>query len=106
MSCFNEAGGFLPRKHLTQYGYALPNPGHCFNEAGGFLPRKPYRGVFHRKTCCTCFNEAGGFLPRKRLRAGRLPSGGSASMRPGDFSPGNLDAHLEVEYMVAELVLQ
>ena len=36
---FNEAGGFLPRKHRCT-DHCLTNLA-CFNEAGGFLPRKP-----------------------------------------------------------------
>ena len=36
------------------------------------------------------FNEAGGFLPRKlAVRNGSELWGRAASMRPGDFSPGN-----------------
>ena len=37
---FNEAGGFLPRKHQTASQPALRIE-ESFNEAGGFLPRKP-----------------------------------------------------------------
>ena len=140
--CFNEAGGFLPRKrgrgHVTP-----PPPSSCFNEAGGFLPRKPTTimiwvdvpsdsasmrpgdfspgnivgelgrqprafldasmrpGDFSpgnrlrldegaQRQPVPCFNEAGGFLPRKLVTPARevyLATG--ASMRPGDFSPGN-----------------
>ena len=62
-SSFNEAGGFLPRKH-----YALA--GYCRFDWG--------------------FNEAGGFLPRKLIYAnGDYIDVVLASMRPGDFSPGN-----------------
>ena len=47
--------------------------------------------------CAICaiwggFNEAGGFLPRKQTGAPRvvgLNDRTKASMRPGDFSPGN-----------------
>ena len=38
-SCFNEAGGFLPRKRGRCRGAALRRRPR-FNEAGGFLPRK------------------------------------------------------------------
>ena len=36
-----------------------------------------------------CFNEAGGFLPRKPVPAADMHTENMASMRPGDFSPGN-----------------
>ena len=85
---FNEAGGFLPRKR-GRTRVASP-VARCFNEAGGFLPRKR-----DDKSVVMCFevsgfNEAGGFLPRKletlRVENDKL----RASMRPGDFSPGNV----------------
>ena len=110
---FNEAGGFLPRKHGAHRRGRFRTAG--FNEAGGFLPRKPVGDGDHvgrRRRCAasmrpgdfspgnarswkepsatTSFNEAGGFLPRKpedRSVVGHLCS--TASMRPGDFSPGN-----------------
>ena len=64
--------------------------GGGFNEAGGFLPRKRADAEGHRVLGCPSFNEAGGFLPRKRAQV-RLLLGRRrrASMRPGDFSPGN-----------------
>ena len=42
-------------------------------------------------TISSCFNEAGGFLPRKLERSAKEyeTTLGGASMRPGDFSPGN-----------------
>ena len=113
---FNEAGGFLPRKPArrspmlamrTHSVRASMRPGdfspgnvRCpsprrhrsprFNEAGGFLPRKPPRGRPRARTGLRCFNEAGGFLPRKH-EAEVCDSAEvyGASMRPGDFSPGN-----------------
>ena len=60
-----------------------------FNEAGGFLPRKPCSGPPRTTRRLTCFNEAGGFLPRKHPRGDDQPQDLCASMRPGDFSPGN-----------------
>ena len=84
-------GDFSPgNPSADQAARTVPHP--RFNEAGGFLPRKladqaPSGGVGGQSSC---FNEAGGFLPRKltcgscaRTRFYR------ASMRPGDFSPGN-----------------
>ena len=43
-----------------------------------------------------CFNEAGGFLPRKPLKKWerRIRSPQRASMRPGDFSPGNVQVEM------------
>ena len=71
--------------------------GRCFNEAGGFLPRKlspPETAARRTPTSAPAprFNEAGGFLPRKQhvLLAARPRHPRAASMRPGDFSPGNL----------------
>ena len=43
----------------------------CFNEAGGFLPRKRDHGRRRRSVTGRCFNEAGGFLPRKPMTAAR-----------------------------------
>ena len=66
--------------------------GGGFNEAGGFLPRKRADAEGHRVLGCPSFNEAGGFLPRKLAVAevvGVAPGHALASMRPGDFSPGN-----------------
>ncbi len=37
----------------------------CFNEAGGFLPRKQSTPITKKTLVTLCFNEAGGFLPRK-----------------------------------------
>ena len=61
----------------------------CFNEAGGFLPRKPTCCPTAWSSFCG-FNEAGGFLPRKLPRR-PVPERRRrrASMRPEDFSPGN-----------------
>ena len=117
--CFNEAGGFLPRKRalaaaaLADQRQASMRPGdfspgnsrrcpgcrrapaaRCFNEAGGFLPRKPRRRAAASALSGRGrlgFNEAGGFLPRKPGGRERPLSdaGAAASMRPGDFSPGN-----------------
>ena len=85
---FNEAGGFLPRK---RYSSRRPITGSAdrFNEAGGFLPRKQPAAVRDAARSAPGFNEAGGFLPRKHPHG--LPAGDHrrASMRPGDFSPGN-----------------
>ena len=70
---------------------SMPPTGSRFNEAGGFLPRK-LRSPGATAAPDVCFNEAGGFLPRKRIADPswtRMPAG-HASMRPGDFSPGNL----------------
>ena len=59
-----------------------------FNEAGGFLPRKRL-GTGRRRSRERGFNEAGGFLPRKLTPASDCTLTLIASMRPGDFSPGN-----------------
>ena len=76
------------------WGAVLPcqiRHGHGFNEAGGFLPRK--RSALSEDFFGTArgFNEAGGFLPRKRLPIVSVqPQESMASMRPEDFSPGNM----------------
>ena len=66
VGCFNEAGGFLPRKlSMSEDSHLFKSSG--FNEAGGFLPRKPTAPRRPRPVLRGCgFNEAGGFLPRKR----------------------------------------
>ena len=76
-----------------------------FNEAGGFLPRKPAQSTLSGPLSELRFNEAGGFLPRKP-RAGECPAAGApgASMRPGDFSPGNVPGI--ANYTVGDLMLQ
>ena len=69
----------------------------CFNEAGGFLPRKRARAARRTAAGVHRFNEAGGFLPRKhdlRLEHHRRLAD-PASMRPEDFSPGNEEVMVE-----------
>ena len=62
-----------------------------FNEAGGFLPRKQYRRHGRPPFPRSRFNEAGGFLPRKReYKPEHKDKYPQASMRPEDFSPGNV----------------
>ena len=62
----------------------------CFNEAGGFLPRKHDLEILVRSVRIAASMRPGDFSPgnpselRAALRAER-----KASMRPGDFSPGN-----------------
>ena len=70
----------------TPYGRVMR-----FNEAGGFLPRKRPAGPLRPAVRpALSFNEAGGFLPRKPVRLVVLVElVDDASMRPGDFSPGN-----------------
>ena len=63
-----------------------------FNEAGAFLPRK-LRRRRDRRSRVRRFNEAGAFLPRKRQRdRDGADLRAAASMRPGHFCPGNIDA--------------
>ena len=69
---FNEAGGFLPRKHGCSSRDSQVS-GLSFNEAGGFLPRKRLPNRWEN-TRSTCFNEAGGFLPRKRRNETNAPA--------------------------------
>ena len=61
-----------------------------FNEAGGFLPRKRSIRSVPDSGLQRSFNEAGGFLPRKHGLMGSYYTTTGASMRPGDFSPGNI----------------
>ena len=69
-----------------------PRPHLCFNEAGGFLPRKHAGDLAQPASGKIGFNEAGGFLPRKHSARHYLAAPSiQASMRPGDFSPGNVD---------------
>ena len=70
-----------------------PRMTDCFNEAGGFLPRKRAASRGPASAGRRRFNEAGGFLPRKLPPGGNsFPENHEASMRPGDFSPGNRSA--------------
>ena len=95
---FNEAGGFLPRKPPRPSTPPSPTRRGRFNEAGGFLPRKPPRCREAARSIRPRFNEAGGVLPRKH-EAEVCDSAEvyGASMRPGDFSPGNLDGFKEAD---------
>ena len=87
---FNEAGGFLPRKHDQ------PGPGAALRAVASMRPEDFSPGNARKRWCWRggappCFNEAGGFLPRKQTRIAipHLALGLYASMRPEDFSPGN-----------------
>ena len=82
-------GDFSPGNfHVSQH-IAYTNL-EGFNEAGGFLPRKRGGGNWSsRSRTRWSFNEAGGFLPRKHGPSPPPPPDPTASMRPGDFSPGN-----------------
>ena len=63
-----------------------------FNEAGGFLPRKPRpHGCAHlRPALARASMRPGDFSPGNRQRQHRgVEQQAGASMRPGDFSPGN-----------------
>ena len=81
-------GDFSPGNRLV--AVTIGGLDERFNEAGGFLPRKltdPIRDGARRHRG---FNEAGGFLPRKHgSTTFNIPDLRGASMRPGDFSPGN-----------------
>ena len=117
---FNEAGGFLPRKpaalgHLRRAAGEIAasmrpgdfSPGnerrhrssprrleHASMRPGDFSPgNRSVHGPTLATACRPRFNEAGGFLPRKpRPRAESQCQLRMASMRPGDFSPGNAAA--------------
>ena len=104
---FNEAGGFLPRKRERHAARCTrPQAVTGFNEAGGFLPRKRQRLPARIPIRARCFNEAGGFLPRKLDQASRAaPAERHASMRPGDFSPGNYGGEYE-DWMTTVKTLQ
>ena len=58
---------------------------------GDFSPgNPPIPGRRRSRQSALRFNEAGGFLPRKHGERGlRVTGETAASMRPGDFSPGN-----------------
>ena len=63
----------------------------CFNEAGGFLPRK--RPAAGRRARCPgrASMRPGDFSPgNMSTSAVYHQARDEASMRPGDFSPGNL----------------
>ena len=113
-TCFNEAGGFLPRKptsecsqHQTQSASMRPgdfSPGNTHPtmplpapatpasmRPGDFSPGNLSQSSVDSPAPHLCFNEAGGFLPRKHIgRRLRELADRHASMRPGDFSPGNV----------------
>ena len=113
--CFNEAGGFLPRRserYRRKGGCADASmrpedfsPGGSHHHAGmehgqhhasmrpeDFSPG----GVAPRFCACQAslgFNEAGGFLPRRTVEHKTVTKDISgASMRPEDFSPGGSQA--------------
>ena len=60
-----------------------------FNEAGGFLPRKPGR-IAGKGFVDLASMRPGDFSPGNCAQVFGANAGASrASMRPGDFSPGN-----------------
>ena len=74
-SCFNEAGGFLPRK-LDEDEQAVMAPAEASMRPEDFSPGNTIAIDASRGASLTSFNEAGGFLPRKHrntLRSGLLP---------------------------------
>ena len=73
-SCFNEAGGFLPRKLAVAEVVGVA-PGHALASMrpGDFSPGNPRHGRVRSTAYRKCFNEAGGFLPRKRGRRRAQP---------------------------------
>ena len=89
-SCFNEAGGFLPRKPGSTPAGSKRGKLAASMRPGDFSPGNLSISDFAIWSR-SCFNEAGGFLPRKRIKISAWFVSGpkAASMRPGDFSPGN-----------------
>ena len=64
--CFNEAGGFLPRKRETRR-FDLSAVLGASMRPGDFSPGNQRRPGHGRTGRAGCFNEAGGFLPRKLI---------------------------------------
>ena len=62
-----------------------------FNEAGGFLPRKPQhdRAADAADRLRHASMRPGDFSPGNSQGASGVGAADGASMRPGDFSPGN-----------------
>ena len=77
VSCFNEAGGFLPRKRVARHGYVVRN-------------------------CISASMRPGDFSPGNMIENESM-SNRLASMRPGDFSPGNVD---DLQRLVDAALLQ
>ena len=94
---FNEAAGIHRRKRRTASsisGMAL----RSFNEAAGIHRRKQCQQARPPIRLTTGFNEAAGIHRRKRNdRVRPLASPDLASMRPPEFTGGNLGATLTYE---------
>ena len=69
----------------------MAEPAPASMRPGDFSPgNRPPRLTPPRRERAGGFNEAGGFLPRKPSRTTAAKTRHErASMRPGDFSPGN-----------------
>ena len=90
---FNEAAGIHRRKPLPASPFRR-TISLCFNEAAGIHRRKPAAGGRHERRAGSGFNEAAGIHRRKRCTDLKR-SGGYllASMRPPEFTGGNVDRH-------------
>ena len=83
-------GDFSPGNRERDGGRRALSQRTGFNEAGGFLPRKPAERTRQDHVGVCASMRPGDFSPgnlRRRISCAR--SYRSASMRPGDFSPGN-----------------
>ena len=74
---------------------------------GDFSPGNMVRTGLSQSALRKGFNEAGGFLPRKHgsSECSTRPNSTTASMRPGDFSPGNDGSETLLDRLAAEIDL-
>ena len=86
---FNEAGGFLPRKHRDRVAAAVDQESGASMRPGDFSPGNPrMHGGQGGPDQIPASMRPGDFSPGN-VQAELPARGVDASMRPGDFSPGN-----------------
>ena len=93
---FNEAGGFLPRKHALLHAVSGAS-GVASMRPGDFSPGNTQEGENETNKTVSASMRPGDFSPGNSAGGGdeTHAAGGGASMRPGDFSPGNFVSHRE-----------
>ena len=99
--CFNEAGGFLPRKRrrMQVVGIVLG----ASMRPGDFSPGNRGVGSAGRDRHQAASMRPGDFSPGNRHQRDRHDRHGrpEASMRPGDFSPGNTKRRMSTNWSFA-----